>query len=187
MDTSGRCLTKGFRLWALCSGGAECAELKKRLFPLRKPHLDVILVPACCSSSGCCSVRNRGRKGSWCPPTILRQVFVRLMQSLTLWEPPAPLGWPLPAVSFFSVHSVHSGFLSPPQTKDGIQKNLKNEIIKYKFKTSFFDIFVSIPDSGEGTALELEGLGREGPCARGAGGSLQLLLAPGHQAGHSLW
>ncbi|NXI90506.1 STAR3 protein, partial [Psophia crepitans] len=27
-------------------------------------------------------------------------------------------------------------------TKDGIQKNLKNEIIEYKFKTSFFDIFV---------------------------------------------
>ncbi|NWS78525.1 STAR3 protein, partial [Crotophaga sulcirostris] len=27
-------------------------------------------------------------------------------------------------------------------TKDGIQKNLKNEIINYKFKTSFFDIFV---------------------------------------------
>ncbi|XP_021233857.1 stAR-related lipid transfer protein 3 [Numida meleagris] len=27
-------------------------------------------------------------------------------------------------------------------TKDGIQKNLKNEIIKYNFKTSFFDIFV---------------------------------------------
>ncbi|KAM6312269.1 stAR-related lipid transfer protein 3 isoform 2-T2 [Podargus strigoides] len=27
-------------------------------------------------------------------------------------------------------------------TKDGIQKNLENEIIEYKFKTSFFDIFV---------------------------------------------
>ncbi|NWU59812.1 STAR3 protein, partial [Dromas ardeola] len=27
-------------------------------------------------------------------------------------------------------------------TKEGIQKNLKNEIIKYNFKTSFFDIFV---------------------------------------------
>ncbi|PKU31269.1 star-related lipid transfer protein 3 [Limosa lapponica baueri] len=27
-------------------------------------------------------------------------------------------------------------------TKDGIQKNLKNEIIEYKFKSSFFDIFV---------------------------------------------
>ncbi|KFP27928.1 StAR-related lipid transfer protein 3, partial [Colius striatus] len=27
-------------------------------------------------------------------------------------------------------------------TKDGIRKNLENEIIKYKFKTSFFDIFV---------------------------------------------
>ncbi|KAF1561764.1 StAR-related lipid transfer protein 3, partial [Eudyptes schlegeli] len=27
-------------------------------------------------------------------------------------------------------------------TKDGIQKNLENEIIKYSFKTSFFDIFV---------------------------------------------
>ncbi|XP_009976912.1 PREDICTED: stAR-related lipid transfer protein 3, partial [Tauraco erythrolophus] len=27
-------------------------------------------------------------------------------------------------------------------TKDGIQKNLKNEIIDYKFKSSFFDIFV---------------------------------------------
>ncbi|NXD18051.1 STAR3 protein, partial [Nothocercus nigrocapillus] len=27
-------------------------------------------------------------------------------------------------------------------TKDGIQKNLRNEIIEYKFKTSFFDIFV---------------------------------------------
>ncbi|NWX94306.1 STAR3 protein, partial [Nothoprocta ornata] len=27
-------------------------------------------------------------------------------------------------------------------TKDGIQKNLKNEIIEYEFKTSFFDIFV---------------------------------------------
>uniref|UniRef100_A0A8C4V619 StAR related lipid transfer domain containing 3 n=1 Tax=Falco tinnunculus TaxID=100819 RepID=A0A8C4V619_FALTI len=27
-------------------------------------------------------------------------------------------------------------------TKDGIQKNLENEIIKYKFKASFFDIFV---------------------------------------------
>ncbi|KAF1507022.1 StAR-related lipid transfer protein 3, partial [Eudyptula minor novaehollandiae] len=27
-------------------------------------------------------------------------------------------------------------------TKDGIQKNLENEIIKYNFKTSFFDIFV---------------------------------------------
>ncbi|NXG40332.1 STAR3 protein, partial [Dromaius novaehollandiae] len=27
-------------------------------------------------------------------------------------------------------------------TKDGIQKNLKNEIIEYSFKTSFFDIFV---------------------------------------------
>ncbi|NXG90192.1 STAR3 protein, partial [Stercorarius parasiticus] len=27
-------------------------------------------------------------------------------------------------------------------TKDGIQKNLKNEIIDYNFKTSFFDIFV---------------------------------------------
>ncbi|NXI59616.1 STAR3 protein, partial [Chloroceryle aenea] len=27
-------------------------------------------------------------------------------------------------------------------TKDGIQKNLETEIIKYKFKTSFFDIFV---------------------------------------------
>ncbi|NWR58505.1 STAR3 protein, partial [Bucorvus abyssinicus] len=27
-------------------------------------------------------------------------------------------------------------------TKDGIQKNLENEIIKYEFKTSFFDIFV---------------------------------------------
>ncbi|OXB63655.1 hypothetical protein ASZ78_008970 [Callipepla squamata] len=27
-------------------------------------------------------------------------------------------------------------------TKDGIQKNLKNEIIEYNFKTSFFDIFV---------------------------------------------
>ncbi|XP_026720601.1 stAR-related lipid transfer protein 3 isoform X2 [Athene cunicularia] len=28
-------------------------------------------------------------------------------------------------------------------TKDGIQKNLKNEIINYNFKTSFFDIFVT--------------------------------------------
>ncbi|XP_014813436.1 PREDICTED: stAR-related lipid transfer protein 3 isoform X2 [Calidris pugnax] len=28
-------------------------------------------------------------------------------------------------------------------TKDGIQKNLKNEIIEYKFKSSFFDIFGS--------------------------------------------
>ncbi|XP_061231340.1 stAR-related lipid transfer protein 3 isoform X2 [Neopsephotus bourkii] len=28
-------------------------------------------------------------------------------------------------------------------TKDGIQKNLENEIIKYSFKTSFFDIFVT--------------------------------------------
>ncbi|NXK95067.1 STAR3 protein, partial [Formicarius rufipectus] len=27
-------------------------------------------------------------------------------------------------------------------TKDGIQQNLKNEIIRYKFKTSFFDIFL---------------------------------------------
>nr|XP_013800202.1 PREDICTED: stAR-related lipid transfer protein 3 [Apteryx mantelli mantelli] len=27
-------------------------------------------------------------------------------------------------------------------TKDGIQKNLKNEIVEYNFKTSFFDIFV---------------------------------------------
>ncbi|KFV51290.1 StAR-related lipid transfer protein 3, partial [Gavia stellata] len=27
-------------------------------------------------------------------------------------------------------------------TKDGIQKNLENEIIEYNFKTSFFDIFV---------------------------------------------
>ncbi|KAM7081614.1 stAR-related lipid transfer protein 3 isoform X2 [Ciconia boyciana] len=31
-------------------------------------------------------------------------------------------------------------------TKDGIEKNLENEIIEYNFKTSFFDIFVSIPD-----------------------------------------
>ncbi|PKK18855.1 StAR-related lipid transfer (START) domain containing 3 [Columba livia] len=28
------------------------------------------------------------------------------------------------------------------QTKDGIQKNLRNEIIEYRFRTSFFDIFV---------------------------------------------
>ncbi|XP_040548034.1 stAR-related lipid transfer protein 3 isoform X3 [Gallus gallus] len=28
------------------------------------------------------------------------------------------------------------------ETKDGIQKNLKNEIFEYNFKTSFFDIFV---------------------------------------------
>uniref|UniRef100_U3IQI9 StAR related lipid transfer domain containing 3 n=1 Tax=Anas platyrhynchos platyrhynchos TaxID=8840 RepID=U3IQI9_ANAPP len=35
-----------------------------------------------------------------------------------------------------------SRFLSPLQTKDGIEKNLESEIFEYNFKTSFFDIFV---------------------------------------------
>lgn len=40
----------------------------------------------------------------------------------------------------------------------GIRENLKNEIINYEFKSSFFDIFVSI--SASCRALELRGAGR---------------------------
>lgn len=45
-----------------------------------------------------------------------------------------------------------SRFLSPLQTKDGIEKNLESEIFEYNFKTSFFDIFVSVPGIARGGA-----------------------------------
>uniref|UniRef100_A0A8C5IPE8 StAR related lipid transfer domain containing 3 n=1 Tax=Junco hyemalis TaxID=40217 RepID=A0A8C5IPE8_JUNHY len=55
---------------------------------------------------------------------------------------------PRALLSSFS-HQFLISFLLPclPQTKVGIKENLKDEIINYKFKTSFFDIFVSISAS----------------------------------------
>lgn len=72
-------------------------------------------------------------------------LFLFQLHSLTWPEPRALLS------SFshqFLIRALNS-FLLPclPQTKVGIKENLKDEIINYKFKTSFFDIFVSISAS----------------------------------------
>lgn len=115
--------------------------------------------------------------GAWSPWLLAGCACFGVAQHLT------PTPSPLPALPFLGVQgSPRPGFhlstlpAPPHQTSTGIRRSLEQEIIHYSFKTSFFDIFVSVLARAQGP-----GGGEQAACRPGLSSCYD--LASSYQTG----